>query len=475
MPEELSGPLPWYKSAPKKVGKAVAAEYLGGKIGKVIEFPLGIEDPIDQTICASILLNSYKIALNSNKVQVWYYQEDNPDLGEHTSADLEARVTFDFAPRPALVKILDWSGCTPLPPVGPVPGATVRWSLHSPLREHATMLLPESTTDVAGVAKSVLLVGTRDVPRNDRDLQVNEPSAIDASVENIIPLWNTLEWVVVNAKDLTGQVNPQQASIPMNLGHHEPRAVVVRYLFQTEVSSTHSSGEQLLGHGSGDPRSNYRSDFSRGARTGRWALTGELRLRPSATGVATSEGELELQWDPASHDNLDGISQTSRSVLVPHPEHPGFWTWGPWELWLTATVHTELTRTVPGRVKVHIEPYHKPDGTLEDAGEVRMKFTWVKHAISERHTDRTVTGPGGPPLGFLPHAVGTELMPDRNYFDPRTTWSGSNEPVQWCRISGFTAGEPGVYAQYKHTDPSGTRTTILQILDTPALRKPAWE
>jgi len=227
----------------KSVWAGAVRDYIGTKLGKWIGFPIAPEDSVDQMVCASILLNSYDLRLTGDKVEVWFYQPENPDLGAHTLADFQAQVNFNFLPAggddPAaaarfLSKVRELSGCSDLPPPGPVAGVTVRWKVGSPLDEHGSVLPPESVTDEQGIATSGYQVGTREtVPlplRRDDEVETFTGSLRAAAV-GLVPRFALLETVVDN---LRGGRNPHTKRLGLGLSHYRQPVAALRYSLTIE-------------------------------------------------------------------------------------------------------------------------------------------------------------------------------------------------------------------------------------------------
>src|SRR5512132_4127778 len=251
-------------------------DYIGSKIGKWVGFPVDPEDSVDQTLCASILLNSYELGLTGDKVEVWFYQPENPDLGAHTLAEFQAHVRFNFAPAGGddpnaaqrfLNEVRALSGCGQLPPPGPVPGVTVQWKAGSPLNAHGSMLPRESVTDDAGNATSAYQVGTRETvpPPLRRDDEVETfTGSVTATAVGLVPGFAALETVV---DGIRGPRNPHTRRLGLGLSHYRQPATSLRYSLTVEQfhQEDYDSGPPTLAVG----RRSYAAEF---------ALEGEIRL-----------------------------------------------------------------------------------------------------------------------------------------------------------------------------------------------------
>jgi len=218
-------------------------DYIGTKLGKWIGFPIGSEDSVDQMVCASILLNSYALRLTGDKVEVWFYQPENPDLGAHTLAEFKAQVNFNFLPAGGddpdaaarfLSKVRELSGCSDLPTPGPAAGLTVKWKVGSPLDEHGSVLPAASVTDGDGSATSSYQVGTREtVPlalRRDDEVETFT-GGVSARAVGLVPRFAALELVVDN---LRGERSPHTKRLGLGLSHYRQPVATLRHTLMIE-------------------------------------------------------------------------------------------------------------------------------------------------------------------------------------------------------------------------------------------------
>jgi hypothetical protein len=142
------------KITAKGVGKAglfMILEESFEKIGRIVEYPLGVGDSLDAMICASILLYSYKLAIvppGPDPAEIWRRQPERPTLPY--KAKLTAQLVFDFVPSEAAPAglVLKWAGCRKdqLPKPGPIAGHPIWWRMGDELVAHGNLLPGERPT-----------------------------------------------------------------------------------------------------------------------------------------------------------------------------------------------------------------------------------------------------------------------------------------------------------------------------------------
>jgi hypothetical protein len=290
-------------------------DYIGTRIGKWIGFPGHPEDSVDQALCASILLNSYELSLTGDKVEVWFYQPENPDLGAHTLAQFRAHVRFDFMPAaeddPNAVQrfqneIRRLSGCDELGELGPVQGVTVLWKVGSPLEEHGSMLPRESVTDTHGDATSAYQVGTRETvpPPLRRDDEVETfTGSVTATAVRLLRGFPALEAVVDGTRDET---SPHTKRLGLGLSHYRRPATSLRYSLVVEQfhEEDYDTGPPFLAVG----HRSYAAEFE---------LEGEIRLVRIGDDPLEFKGVAPLTWVRTFYLSRDvGAAQAGDNIRV---------------------------------------------------------------------------------------------------------------------------------------------------------------
>lgn len=118
-------------------------------LSKELDFPLDKKEAAKASICASVLLYSYKFKVSASPFVVWHHDPQRP---EHPWKSLiTATLNFDFVPNSIGKHVLPLIGCD-IPPAGPADGRNVGWSIDDTLENHGALDLQQPVTDDNGVA-----------------------------------------------------------------------------------------------------------------------------------------------------------------------------------------------------------------------------------------------------------------------------------------------------------------------------------
>lgn len=164
-------------------------------ISKLIKFPLGYEDSLKASICASVKLYSYKVEVTKDPMTIYHRSDD----GSPYESTVIANVNFDFVPNDNVVAqtVLTWSGCN-IPNPGPQTGTKVAWDLGGKLPEHGSLVNKDAATDSNGQAKATYRAIDESTPSEER-VSENKKTAsgtVIARAQGLLQEWSNFEVVI---------------------------------------------------------------------------------------------------------------------------------------------------------------------------------------------------------------------------------------------------------------------------------------
>ncbi|MGZ8412599.1 MAG: hypothetical protein ACXW05_07685 [Gemmatirosa sp.] len=190
-----------------------------GLVGREIGMPLTWFQAVPASVCASVLMNSYRFRVEATPTTVARRGLDLP-----TASDAVAQLSFDFTPNAAGAQVLSAIGCV-LPPFGAAPGKGVQWSLRGELPAHGAIEAQGAVTDATGRARARYATIEEVVPEAMRALAKEATGTLDVRATGLVPGWSSLEKSVG-----AGVLNPTDAGVRLAVKHYEwPRAVQVEF------------------------------------------------------------------------------------------------------------------------------------------------------------------------------------------------------------------------------------------------------
>jgi hypothetical protein len=181
-----------------------------GLVGKQIGMPLTWFQAVPASVCASVLMNSYRFAVEATPTKVGRRGLDQP-----TASDAVAQLTFDFTPNAAGAQFLSAIGCA-LPPFGAAPGKGVQWSLRGELPAHGALESQGTVTDATGRARARYATVEEVVPEPMRALAKEATGTLDVRATGLVPGWSSLEKSVG-----AGVLNPTDAGVRLSVKHYD--------------------------------------------------------------------------------------------------------------------------------------------------------------------------------------------------------------------------------------------------------------
>jgi hypothetical protein len=210
--------------------KGVGFGIVGSIIGKLVEFPIGPIQSAQATVCASIMMNSYKLQMSASQRDLWHRDPSHPT--HPYQSQITAALTFNFVPNALGSWLLPKIGC-PIPPVGAAPGKSVTWSTEDPLPDHGGLIDQQLQTDANGQAQATYQTVAELVPGGlQATPEKSVTGLVKASASGLIPGWKRLEATL-------DYLTPVDEGIRLNVQYHElPQALDVT--FQTALSVRNS-------------------------------------------------------------------------------------------------------------------------------------------------------------------------------------------------------------------------------------------
>jgi hypothetical protein len=210
---EEEGALPeWLTEKLQDYAKDFATE----KLGELIKFPLDWKSASKASICASVILYSYKFRLFTGEHDLWHRDLANPN--HLFRSTITATLVFDFKPYNAFSSfVLSKLGCK-IPPAGAAPGKEVQWSLDDTLSHHGSFRDIQTVTDQNGNAQATYQTINEVVPRAlQAGLAKNVTGTYNVRAVHLIDEWGTLEKSVG-----VGVYNPTDTGSRINVSFWKP-------------------------------------------------------------------------------------------------------------------------------------------------------------------------------------------------------------------------------------------------------------
>ena len=203
--------------------KEKAGEMVTGKVGEEIEFPLGKKDAAEASVCASVLLYSYKFSVTASPTALWHHDPNQPT---HPWKSLvTAKLVFDFVPNEIGSHVLELIEC-PVPDAGAAPGRNVGWSLDDSLKAHGSFDLQQTVTDDNGEAVATYATIPEMVPTQ---FQLAMPKLTGGSVGIVATGLLPGKWANLEKGVGLGVWSPTESGVELHVQYYEmPKGIEVQ-------------------------------------------------------------------------------------------------------------------------------------------------------------------------------------------------------------------------------------------------------
>jgi len=157
--------LDWEEFIQKNFTKVIA-DRIRDYISSLVGLPFTRSEAIKAIICASVILYSHEMTLESEHVSVNRRWPENPPGSNPYQTQLTTHLMFDFVPYNEASKfIIEYACGGPIPDPGPISGKPLEWFIEDDLPNHGNLDTKKNTTANDGNAHNMYTTLDEEVPR----------------------------------------------------------------------------------------------------------------------------------------------------------------------------------------------------------------------------------------------------------------------------------------------------------------------